>query len=74
MNMWVVYKDPIDFKEKYVARRFIKGKPTQYCACDNDLEKVRHWIKIVAKSLGAGEVTRVDPAKKDDKVILEIWL
>lgn len=65
-TLWAIYKHPLDYPDKYVARKFILDRPTSETIIGNTLEEVRIGIP---KGL-----TRFLPEKEDDRVIVEIWM
>jgi len=66
LELWVIYKHPKDYPDKFVARKFIFDKPTFEVVIGNDINEVR---LAIPKGL-----TRFLPDAEDDKVIVEIWL
>jgi len=66
VELWVVYKHPKDYPDKFVARKWILDKPTSEVVIGNTIEEVRIAIP---KGL-----TRFLPDVTDDPVIVEIWL
>ena len=66
LTIWVIYKHPLDYPDKFVARKFILDKPTFEIVIGNTVDEVRIGIP---KGL-----TRFLPDKKDDRTIVEIWI
>ena len=66
MELWVVYKNPSDFPDKFVTRKFILDQPTAEIVIGSNIEEARLGIP---KGL-----IRFLPDKEDDKSIVEIWL
>lgn len=71
LPMIVVYHNPIDYPDKYVARLHgISGgrpiAPTNCVVVGDSLEEVRAAIPT--------HMTRMDRVSADDPVIIEIWL
>ena len=63
----VVYKNPKDYPDKYVARLWdIKNKATLCVIVRDTLEQIRDAIP--------DNLTRISPTAKDDPVIVETWL
>jgi len=66
IDVWVIYKHPIDFPDKFVARKWVLDKPTNEVVIGNNLEEVRLGLP---KGL-----TKFQPDETDDKHIIENWL
>ena len=64
--MFVIYENPADFPDKFVARLFDCGRPTQYCTVRDTLAEARESIP---KGL-----TRINRAPFDHKEIVETWI
>ncbi len=64
--LWVVYKHPENFPDKFVTVKFILDKPTSEILLGGTLEEARLGIP---KGL-----IRLAPDARDDKSIVEIWL
>ncbi|MEA5083274.1 MAG: hypothetical protein VB018_03875 [Lachnospiraceae bacterium] len=66
----VVYKNPEDFPEVYVARLFemAVGKPTTILLMRNSLTEIREEI------VAAGFTTKLIRSENDVKSIVETWL
>jgi hypothetical protein len=66
LPIYVIYEYPIDYPDKYIARKFILDKPTGECFIANSLEEIREKLP---KGL-----TCFDRDPTDDKCIVESWL
>lgn len=66
VELWVVYKHPDDYPDKFVARKWVLDKPTDDIKIGNTLEEVR--------TLLPHGLTHINRAFLDDIVIAEIWL
>jgi hypothetical protein len=62
----VVYKNPSDYPDKYVARLWDSDKPTEFVIIKDTLAEVRALIP-------AGFI-RLAPSVGDDPVIVETWI
>lgn len=71
---WAVFKNPFDFPDGYVARRFEGTQPTmEYCA-NKDLLTVREWIQGNAAKYNQGAPYRFDRHPNDEPQVLEVWM
>jgi len=66
MEIWTIYKHPLDYPEKFVARKFIFDKPTSEILIGDTLEEIRKLLP--------GGLTRIERDPKDDPVIVEAWI
>lgn len=66
LPIWVVYKNPLDFPDKFVARLFQLDVPTDVVLVENSLEALR-------AQLPQGLVC-FEREPEDDPVIFETWL
>jgi len=66
MELWVIYKHPKDYPDKYVARKWILDEPTSEAVFANTLEEAR---LAIPKGL-----IRMERNNQDDPCIVEIWL
>lgn len=66
MPMIVIYKNPLDFPEKYVARLFRLDKPTNVAVVKDTLREIRQIIPRNMVRLGCDF--------RDDPVIVETWI
>lgn len=73
MNIYIVYDHPVDYPNYYVARRFEFSNPTGEIFVNDDLEKVRDWIKSELIKQGTAGF-RLERHPSDDIVILECWI
>jgi hypothetical protein len=68
--LYVIYYNPLDFKDKYVARlwRIKKGiiQPTSYCTVKETLDECRETLPY-----GLNKIPR---HIKDDPVLVESWV
>ena len=63
----VVYNGPKDYPDKYVARLWdINSKPTQYIIIKDTMDEIRASIPV--------GMTKFEPFKNDDPVIVETWM
>lgn len=65
-EIWTIYEYPIDYPDKYVARKFILDKPTQEIIIADTLEELR-------KKLPKGLI-RLERSEYDDEKIVECWM
>lgn len=63
---WTIYKHPLDYPDKFVARKFILDKPTEEILIGDTLEEVR--------SLLPKGFTRIERNPSDVLSIVETWL
>ena len=66
LELWVVYKHPKEYPNKFVARKWILDKPSSETVFGNTINEAR---LAIPKGL-----TRFLPDTQDDKCIVEIWL
>lgn len=66
LELWVIYKHPKEYPDKFVARMWILDKPSSDVVFGNTIREVRIAIP---KGL-----TRFLPDSEDDPKIAEIWL
>ena len=66
LSMWVIYENPKDFPDKFVARMFINDKPTGNIYVGDTLEDVR---KIIPQGLAL-----LPRFPQDDPKMVEVWL
>ena len=64
--LWTIYKHPLDYPNKYIARKFILDKPTLEIKIGDTLEEVRELLPI--------GLTRFERNPNDDPIIVEIWM
>lgn len=64
--MIVIYKKPLDYPDKYVARLWDTNKVTEFAVIKDTLEEVRAEIPE--------GMNRLAPSSGDDHVIEEVWL
>ena len=65
LEIWTVYRHPIDHPDKYVVRKFLYDQPTEEFYTSNTLEGIR---KHVPKGL-----YRLSRQRGDDPKIVETW-
>ena len=65
-EIWAIYKHPLDYPEKFVARKFILDKPTSEILIGDTLEEIR---KLLPKGL-----TLIERNPKDDPILVETWI
>lgn len=65
-SIWTIYNRPVDFPDKFVARRWEGSMPTQDILIADDLEELRRQLPP-----GLYRLAR-HPA--DDPVVVETWL
>ena len=63
---WTIYKHPLDYPNKYVARKFVLDKPTSEILVGGTLEEIRKLLPL--------GLTCIDRHETDDPVIVETWL
>jgi hypothetical protein len=72
LAMWTVYKNPSDYPDKYVARRFdVDGdgpKPSASIIIAESLEVLRETLEFEL------HLSCLDRSPGDDPVIVETWL
>lgn len=73
LNIWTVYKNPIDYPGMYAARRFELDKRTDDVYVNEQLGLVRTWIEESARQYGVIPV-RLERDPNDDPAILENWI
>jgi len=66
VELWTVYNHPLDFPDKYVARRFLNDKPTKEI-------KVGGTLNAVRSQLPRG-LTNIGRQSGDDPFIEEVWI
>lgn len=68
--MVVIYKRPLDFPEKCVARVFNAktGEPTPFCILRKTVEECREDVRK------SGFYAKLHRAKTDDECIIESWI
>lgn len=66
IDIWVIYKHPKDFPNKYVVRHWINENPTKTMYTANTLEEIR-------KKIPQG-LTLLPRFPQDDPKIVEVWL
>lgn len=62
----VVYANPSDFPDKFVARLWDLNRPTKLAVFTNTIAEIREAIP--------DQFVRLDPSPDDDPVITEIWI
>lgn len=63
---WVVYEKPLDFPDKFVARKWIDNQPTLEFLEADTLESIRNKLPVGLYCL--------ERSPGDDKKIVESWL
>lgn len=71
LPMWVLYKHPRDFPDKYIARLHVLGS-NGYAATPEVL--VADELEEVRQQLDAKGLVRLERNENDDPVIVETWL
>jgi hypothetical protein len=74
LSFWPIYNSPPDTPAKFVARRYELDKSTDDVFADDDIDKVRGWIKEQSRSQNQGSLTCLPRSVRDDPVIMELWL
>lgn len=64
--VYVIYKHPADYPDKYVMRKFIGNHPTSHFETADTLEEIR---KFLPKN-----TIRFERDISDDKCIVESWV
>ena len=65
-TLWTIYKHPLDYPDKFIARKFVLDKPTPEIRIGNTLEEVR---ELLPRGL-----TRFERNPNDESTIVEIWM
>ena len=68
-DMWVVYDHPEDYPDKFVARLWSKGRPSDRLMKSERLNPLRDYIR--------GELTNAMCLPRygaDNPVIVEVWI
>ncbi len=66
LAIWTIYEHPKDYPNKFIARKFIRDKPTSDIKVGETLVEVRGLLPI--------GLTRMDRNIEDDPVIVETWI
>ena len=66
LTLWTIYKHPLDYPDKFVARKFILDKPTEEKLIGNSLQEVREMLP--------GGLTCFERNTNDVLSIVETWL
>ncbi len=66
MPIYVIFKDPIDYPGKYVARVFDINQPTPFCTVRDTYEEI---IATIPDFL-----VKFQRAPEDDRHIVETWM
>lgn len=70
LAIWTIYKNPRDYPESYVARKFLADKPTGELLTAPNLQAIRQAVQNMTDY----ELVRIERAECDDSVIIESWL
>lgn len=70
LPIWTIYKNPKDYPDAYVARKFLNDKPTLEIIIAPDLAELRRAVQKKSDY----ELVRISRAACDDSVIVETWL
>ena len=73
LSIFTIYKSPLDYPGKYVARRFLLDKPTNDRYIDENLDTVRQWVKYKIELSGTSPY-RIERNVSDEPHILESWV
>ena len=65
LETWVVYRNPKDYPDKFVCRKWDGLKPTGELIISDALEKIH-------QSLPLGLIM-IAPSTEDDPIIIETW-
>jgi hypothetical protein len=68
-HRWVIYEHPEDYPDKYVARRFVDGEPTDTCIVNDSV-----WFIRVVIAHNYPGFFRVSPSVNDPPWVYEVWL
>lgn len=74
LNIWVIYDNPTDFPNKFVARRWEGTKATFDCYAYSNIEIVRHWIKQNGIENNQYVNCNIPTHSLDDPKIVETWM
>lgn len=66
LELWVIYKDPLDVPGKFVLRKWIYDKPTKTMHIKDTLEEIRAIVPPGLFNIGR--------SPGDDPKILEVWI
>lgn len=66
LPIWVIYKNPLDYPNKFVARKWLTDIPTQTLHTADTLEEIR-------KQIPTGLVN-INRQPSDDPTIVEVWI
>lgn len=67
MNLWTIYDHPIDFPDKFVARRFENSLPTSEIIITPSLDELRDRFE-------ENGLVCVQRHPHDDPKIIEVWI
>lgn len=66
LEIWVVYKKPLDYPNKFVIRKWINNTPTKTMYIADTLDEIRQRIPEGLVSIGR--------SPNDDPKIVEVWI
>jgi len=66
LELWTIYKHPLDYPNEFVARKFILDKPTSEIKTSDTIETLRLLLPM--------GLTRIERNPGDDPVIVETWI
>jgi hypothetical protein len=68
LSIWVIYKHPRDYPDKYIARLWRNDQATSSVMIADDIERLRDVLQF---EMG---LVKLMPTPQDDPVIIESWL
>lgn len=63
----VIYNHPADYPDKYVARLWDVGRPTNMAALADDYDGI-------LEAIPTGQMVSLGRGEKDDPTIVEVWI
>jgi hypothetical protein len=67
VTLWTVYKQPRDYPESFVARRFLNDQPQAEVIVSASLDTIRREMQKMG-------LVRLERDASDEPQILEVWL
>jgi len=68
LDLWTIYRNPRDYPNQYVARRFELDKPTADVLVAPSLARIRMLVGL------EGVDACIPRAPADDPCIVEVWI
>jgi len=66
LELWVIYKNPLDYPNKFVARKWLNNNPTKTMYIEDTLDDIR---KKIPQNL-----FNLHRMPNDDPKIVEVWI